>query len=225
MATMAGRAGACRAELERWRTHLEAAWGADGPPWPELVERFVALLGSMPDPGLLAPTMRAFSTSGAMYVAVYLVLRDRGIGPAEAWAVCERATRARFEGMRGLERAAAASGMFSFPMRWLVKHLESRSRTAPVGGWVARFVAGDAGSDYGVDYDRCAIRDLAVEAGAAEFAPYICNADLVGSEVFGWGLRRSETLAQGGKRCDFRFRRGGETRAPRHGPDPAPEAP
>lgn len=29
--------------------------------------------------------------------------------------------------------------------------------------------------------------------------------------VFGWGLRRSETLADGCQRCHFRFKKGGET--------------
>jgi hypothetical protein len=64
---------------------------------------------------------------------------------------------------------------------------------------------------YGVNYRRCAIRELALSQGAADFAPYICLSDIVGSEKFGWGLKRSETLAQGGTRCDFRFRKGGDT--------------
>lgn len=52
----------------------------------------------------------------------------------------------------------------------------------------------------------------AVEARfAADFAPHICLDDIIGSEVLGWGLVRTETLAQGGTRCDFRFKRGGAT--------------
>ena len=61
-------------------------------------------------------------------------------------------------------------------------------------------------------YTRCAIRELAVAYGAAEIAPYICLADITGSRAFGWGLTRTETIAQGASRCDFRFKRGADTR-------------
>jgi hypothetical protein len=32
--------------------------------------------------------------------------------------------------------------------------------------------------------------------------------------MLGWGLRRTMTLAEGGERCDFRFKKGGETCVP-----------
>lgn len=216
--TLAARASAARAELARWREDFEGALAAQFPAaeipslWAAIGARFDELLEKMPDPGWRAPTMRAFSTSGAIYVAVRLVLASRGLDAARTWTVCEAATRAHFAKMKGMERSAASSGMFSWPMRWLVRSLQARSREAPVGGWAASYVAGDGAFDFGVDYTRCAIRELAVSAGAADFAPYICLADIAGSEEFGWGLVRTETIAQGGSRCDFRFKRGGETK-------------
>lgn len=172
-----------------------------------------ALLPTMPDPGWRAPAMRVFSASGVVYVAVYLALVPRGCDPARAWEVCDEATRAHFARMSGLARVAASAGMFSWVMRSMTRSIAERSKAAPVGGWVVEFVDGSDGAfDYGVNYTRCAIRDMAVRAGAEAFAPYICLADVAGSEAFGWGLQRSETLAQGGARCDFRFKRGGETR-------------
>ena len=171
-------------------------------------ERFRQLLAAMPDPGLGAPMQRSFSISGAIYIAVYLVLHDRGFNAARSWDVCEAATRLHFGRMRGFARWAAANGMFSRMIRWLTQSWTKRSRTSAVGGWVAEYVPAEPGvHDFGVDYRRCAIHQLALSQGAAEFAPYICLADIVGSEEFGWGLRRTETLAQGGTRCDFRFRR------------------
>ncbi len=47
--------------------------------------------------------------------------------------------------------------------------------------------------------------------GALELAPYVCSVDKVASEMLGWGLVRTTTLAEGGDRCDFRFKRGGQT--------------
>jgi hypothetical protein len=205
-------------ELGRWRPDLlpalEARLGAAeaARAFDDVQTRFRALLGAMPDPGWRAPLSRAFSVGGAIYIAVYLALRPRGFDAARAWEVCDEATRAHFTRLQGLVRWAASAGMFSALTRWLTRSLARRSRTSPVGGWVAEYVPPEPGSrDYGVTYTRCAIRDLAIAQGAADFAPFICLSDVIGSETLGWGLRRTETLAQGGTRCDFRFRRGQPT--------------
>lgn len=212
---MDARERACLRELDKWTADLEPGLVEAGSSIDAVRTHFRALLPKMPDPGWRHPTMRIFSVSGAIYVAVHLALRDRGLDAAGSWAVCDAATRAHFDRMKGLERAAAASGMFSAPMRWLTRSLERQSANGPVGGWVASYLPGE-GKDYGVDYRRCAIHNLAIAAGAADFAPYICNSDAIGSEAFGWGLVRTTTLAQGGERCDFRFAQGGPTRVRLH---------
>ncbi len=206
-------------ELAKWQLHFERALvasGLDAAATAAVIEgvraRLPVLLSSAPDPGLAAPHMRAFSVSGVIYVAMYLELASRGQSAAAAWAICEAATRARFAAMKGLEKRLATDGMFGWPMRALSRWLSKRSHAAPVGGWVFSFVEGEPGVfDYGVDYERCAIREMAIANGAGDFAPYICLADVPGSEEFGWGLARTETLAQGGRRCDFRFKKGAET--------------
>jgi hypothetical protein len=214
--SLADRQGAALAELERWRPDLEPLLAKLSPavPFDAVREQFVAILPKMPDPGWRATTMRAFSTGGAVYVAVYLALRP--MTPAEVWSLCDAATRSHFGRMKGMERSAASAGMFSWPMKWLTRSLDARSKEAPVGGWVASFVPPADGTDYGVDYHRCAIHHLAIDADAAEFAPFICNSDAVGSEEFGWGLSRTTTLAQGGTRCDFRFTKGAPTKVKLH---------
>jgi hypothetical protein len=215
-ATLLKIRGRALRELEGWRADFVGAL-ADRGDAAEIVddakERLDAMLGSIPDPGWAAPHMRAFTMGGAIYVAMYLALAARGYDAAAAWAVCEAATRAHFARMSGMEKRLASDGLFGWPMKALSRWLARRSAEAPVGGWVFDFVEGEKGTfEYGVDYKRCAIRELAIASGAADFAPYICLADVSGSETFGWGLARSETLAQGGSRCDFRFQRGAETR-------------
>lgn len=211
--------GSAHGELARWRPHFEAALARGGRSADEAraivddaASRLDGVLAHGSDPGMTAPQMRAFSVGGALYVALYLALEARGVDAKSAWEVCEHATQARFAAMKGLERSLASDGMFGWPMKALSRWLAKRSHEAPVGGWVFSFVEGEAGAfDYGVDYERCAIREMAVASGAAAFAPYICLSDVVGSNELGWGLVRTETIAQGGKRCDFRFRRGGAT--------------
>lgn len=46
---------------------------------------------------------------------------------------------------------------------------------------------------------------------AHEFAPYVCMSDIALSDALGWGLIRSQTLADGCSHCDFRFKRNAVT--------------
>ena len=89
--------------------------------------------------------------------------------------------------------------------------LSSLEREYP-GGYVLAYVEGDGQDfDYGIDYIECASCTFLSAQGAPELAPYVCAVDKVASEMLGWGLRRTMTLAQGDERCDFRFKKGAET--------------
>lgn len=178
----------------------------------ELWDELSRLLGMMPDPGWRAPQMRAFALGGAIYLALFLLLKKRGQTAEQVWPICERATRSRFSSQSWLARKAMGWLMFSGLWKQMTRSIAARSKQAAVGGWVLDYLPPEPGqSDYGVTYHRCAIRDLAVSAGAADFAPFICQSDAVMSEILGWGLRRTETIAQGGGRCDFHFRKGQAT--------------
>ena len=204
-------------ELDAWRPDFGAALAkregeeAARAILEEARAKIEEMVATVPDPGLRAGPMRLFTIAGILYVALYLALAARGYDAARAWEICDEATRAHFARMSRIERAVASAGMFSWPMKAFMRSVGRRSQKDPVGGWALDFVEGDGAFDYGTDYRRCAIRDLAIANGAAEFAPYICLGDIAGSEAFGWGLQRTETLAQGGTRCDFRFRKQGTT--------------
>jgi hypothetical protein len=210
--------GSVLKELAGWSKDVRDALAEQAPELgaDAVLERaraqLTAMLPTIPDPGALAPQMRAFTIGGAIYVAIYLALRPEGWDAPRTWHLLERATALHFERMSGFEKRLASDGMFSWPMKALSRWLAGRSQRAPVGGWVFEFHERDAEHDYGVTYTRCAIRELAVAHGAAELAPYICLSDITGSRVFGWGLSRTETIAQGGRHCDFRFKQHGPTR-------------
>ncbi|NIO39248.1 MAG: hypothetical protein GTO41_03020, partial [Burkholderiales bacterium] len=65
--------------------------------------------------------------------------------------------------------------------------------------------------DFGVNYLKCGNYQFAIKHGGEAFAPYICMSDVALSEGMGWGLRRTQTLADGCNHCDFRFRKGAPT--------------
>lgn len=90
--------------------------------------------------------------------------------------------------------------------------IKSQQRRYPEG-WVLNYVQGDGREfDYGVDYSECANCKLLRAENAFELAPYVCATDQPISELVGWGLTRTMTLADGFSKCDFRFKKGGETR-------------
>lgn len=74
------------------------------------------------------------------------------------------------------------------------------------------FIKGDKRTfDYGLDYLECAGCTFLTQQGAPELAPLLCGLDKASSEILGWGLTRTMTLAKGYKKCDFRFKKGGKT--------------
>lgn len=88
----------------------------------------------------------------------------------------------------------------------------SQQRHYP-GGWVWEFVVGDGVEfDYGYDFVECGTQKLYHTHHADEFLPFYCYLDFVTSRTPGWGFARSMTLAEGYEKCDFRYRKGGETK-------------
>lgn len=146
-----------------------------------------------------------------------------------AWLAMYRSLRARGasteEGAR-LIYLGAARFFDSVPTRWLMrwqgrrmsgrKFMDQRGRAAAVSqrrrypdDWVFEFVEGD-GRDFafGADYTECGIVKYLAREGAPELAPYLCWLDYPQFAAARLRLDRTETLAQGGQRCDFRISRG-----------------
>jgi hypothetical protein len=92
------------------------------------------------------------------------------------------------------------------------KAAESQKRLYP-GDWVWSYVEGDGKAfDFGFDMTECALVKFLHAEGADELVPFLCRIDFATSKAFGWGLVRTTTLAEGGEKCDFRFKRGRETK-------------
>jgi len=174
---------------------------------------YQALIPLLPFVGTRQPFVE-FIVTGGSFLAMYRVLKTQGWAVEETGRLIYRIGEAfvktyprfvtRFMGRRIFSQTYIAGARR--------RALESQQNPHP-GGWVAVFVEGDGETfDYGVDYLECGICKLLAGQGAAELAPYLCVPDVFYSEAFGWGLRRTQTLAEGRGRCDFRFRKGGKTR-------------
>jgi hypothetical protein len=163
--------------------------------------------------GARAWALNIFLRMTAQEIAVYKAMKERGRTPAEAWEICHEAIRLRMEAFprwkAGLLRRLTYSRLLNKLMRRRARKMEQ----ARLGGFEFRYVIGD-GRDfaYGVDYLRCPNLELAKKLGAEEFAPYVCMSDIPLSDGLGWGLIRTQTLADGCDHCDFRFKKDAETR-------------
>lgn len=201
-----------RLAFRHYRKHLAAAYGeAEGKAIvAESLEHFEALLPDLPYiGGGENPNTRSLYWTAA-WLAMYRSLQARG---------------ASVEDVARLFYVATASYFGSFPMRWLMRwqgrghfgrrRMDKRRRVARMSqqrrypeDWVFEVVDGDGQEfEFGVDYSECGVVKYLAREGAPELAPYLCWIDYPMTAAMGVRLDRTETLAQGGKRCDFRFSR------------------
>ncbi len=159
-----------------------------------------------------------FITGTAHSLAIYRVLRIHGKTVEEAgklyYLICEAILNSYPRIVHWLIGKASFS---KFYLRALKKGaLKSQKRLYP-GGYVFSFVDGDGREfDYGVDYSECGGCKFLSKQSASELAPYICTADIIYSDLFGWGLTRTKTIAEGFEKCDFRFKKGCKTKVASH---------
>jgi len=149
----------------------------------------------------------------AMALALHRAMKRHGRSAEETGEVLYRIVEAMVGSHpKLLTRAIGFYQMSGFGQRSMRRGaLESQQRSYP-GDWVYRFVEGEGEAfDWGIDFTECGIVKFFRAQGAEELAPYLCLADYPMSEAFGTGLVRSTTIAEGGERCDFRFKRGRET--------------
>jgi hypothetical protein len=202
-----------RSFLRPFRKPLAAAYGKEGGEAivKDAIQRFEALLPDIPYiGGGENPSTRNLYLTAAM-LAVYRSLQARG-------ASVEEAARLIYLG--------SASFFGSFPARVLMrlqgrrllsrKFRDKRRHVAAISqerrypeDWVFEVVEGNGqGFAFGVDYTECGLVKYLAREGAPELAPYLCWIDYPQFAAMHLRLDRTETLAQGGQRCDFRMSRG-----------------
>ncbi len=147
------------------------------------------------------------------YLAVYRTLQRQGWTIEDVGQVIFEISTARLRALPGFVHRTMGYLWFSpwFKTRSRKMAAKSQLRKYP-GAAVVEFIEGNGQDfDYGIDYVECSTCKFLAAQGAMEMAPYICAVDKPASELLGWGLSRTKTLAEGGERCDFRFKKGGKT--------------
>lgn len=84
------------------------------------------------------------------------------------------------------------------------------SRNKNPGGFVANIITDKQetfGLGYGIDIIECGICKLFDRHNFGKYAPILCEVDEITSGLAGLKLVRTGTIANGAKKCDFRFKR------------------
>ena len=173
---------------------------------------YEALIPQIPYIGEKSP-MLIFLLPTSRWLAVYRALQKRGATVEDAGRLIYEMCEAEAKAIPGPGRLLMGWLWFSplFLRRVRKRAAESQRRQYP-GGYVFTYVEGNGRDfDWGIDYAECSSCKLLKAQNATELAPYICAVDKVSSELLGWGLTRTMTLAEGFDKCDFRFKKGGRT--------------
>jgi hypothetical protein len=102
--------------------------------------------------------------------------------------------------------------MFSGLMRKIVARRARQQVRVRLGDFEVEYLVGDGDEfDFGINYLQCGNLNFVKNHGGEEFAPYVCMSDIALSDAMGWGLIRTQTLADGCEYCDFRFKKGATT--------------
>jgi hypothetical protein len=173
---------------------------------------YEALIPQIPYIGNRNPFL-IFLLPASRNLAIYRVLQRQDRTIEDAGQLIYEMSEAKWKAIPRLIRRMIEYFWFS---RWslvLAKKwaIESQKREYP-GSFVMTYVEGNGRDfDYGVDYSECAICKFLSAQNALELVPYMCATDKIGSELLGWGLSRTMTIAKGDEKCDFRYKKGGTT--------------
>ncbi len=151
------------------------------------------------------PALNSFLRISALELSVFKAMKEHGKSAGEAWEICHEALKARTDSMPKFLKKIIGWYLFT----GFVKNRARKMSGRDLGGFTIEYVEEEG--DWGVNYRKCAIYEFLKEQDAQEFSPYVCLSDMALSDAMGWGLRRTETLADGCDKCNFRFRKGAET--------------
>jgi hypothetical protein len=167
--------------------------------------------GLLPLPDIGGPENLVYASFvvAPQYVALYRAMRPHGFTAAEVgrliYDLAISSLAKESDELRRNGERFFTPGYFAMLQDWAAR---SQERRYPMD-WVQTVFRGD-GTDFdiGVDYVECGLVKYFAAQGVPELAPYPCRIDFPTAQAEGTGLERTTTLATGGHRCDFRYKKG-----------------
>jgi len=198
------------------RDFVESIYGAEfaDTVYQDALEEYEKLIPDIPHlEGRLTGQLNSFLMITAQEVAAWKAMKKHGRTPAETWDICHEAITRRMKTFSKTKRWLLNKLMYSRVMLSRIKKRAETNTHLKSGDFEVAYVIGDGIEfDYEVDYVACGNYKFVQDQGVAEFAPYVCMSDIALGTALGWGLTRTQTLADGCDLCDFRFKKGGNLR-------------
>lgn len=194
---------------QAWEPFLVARYGADlaCAILREAREEEEGLIPRLPYIGGGENPMTRHLVRSTTSLALYKAMKAWGKTPEEAGEVLYEAVRERVSHLP----IPPAQPLSADEVRSKREEARRSQERRYAGDWVWEFVEGDGVEfDYGYDFLECGTQKLYHAQGADEFLPVYCALDFLTTRSSGWELVRTGTLAEDYRKCDFRFRRGGE---------------
>ena len=177
----------------------------------EARQNFEALIPQLPYIGGDANGLTTNLVQSAWCLAIYQTMQPRGKTAEDVGRIIYRAVQGMMDASpRGFLRLGGVLQTSSLSLESLTAEAALSQQRRYPGDWVFEMVEGDGKTfDWGLDYTECGICKFYQAQGVSEFTPYLCLLDFPMSEAMGSGLVRTETLANGDARCNFRNKLGG----------------
>ena len=173
----------------------------------QILLEFERILPEIPYIGGRKNSLTLFIIQSAWALAFYRILQRYGGSVEDAGELLQQAAEAMFSATPKFLRhlyGRLRVNKRRYP-RLEAAALETQKREYP-GNWVQEFVTGDGETfDFGFDYTECGIVKFMEAQDAAELTPYLCQTDFAALEAIGLHLQRTETIASGCDRCNFRI--------------------
>ena len=176
----------------------------------EVMDEFEIVLTQMPYVGGAASRMTDFFMRLLGFMAISRVLRRHGVSLPVIGEIERETYKAQLLTVPESERLASGRQFMSPENQSLLREQATQSRANEYpDDFVYDFVEpGPADSfEFGIDYKACGFCKFAGRHGDKEILPHICGLDFDAYETHGIRLERTQTLAGGASRCNFRFSR------------------
>jgi hypothetical protein len=172
---------------------------------------FDALIPQLPYIGGDENHLTGSLVESVRYLAFYKAMKKLGRRVEETGKILYDAILVRVDEPRAAPPPAQRLTAEQLMERRRERAERSQERRYPQD-YVYEFVAGDGAQfDYGYDFLECAAQKFYHAQDADEFLPFYCFLDFAWSRVYGLGLTRTMTLAEGHPKCDHRFKKGRRT--------------
>ena len=138
-------------------------------------------------------------------MGIYFIAMNRysGLSAQENYDILEAAMRNNRMFKKGLGTAEQYLDEKNTPAR--MKWAEESHKVKDENNWVVDVLPRCKDFDLGYDYHECGICKICRDEGCFELAKYLCRLDYVIADMMGVKLVRTQTLAEGGDFCDFRY--------------------